>query len=62
MVIVKFISDAILKGSGSMPGFIASTMVDLVLRVAFAYIFAYIMDSYLGIWWSWPLGWGAGVV
>lgn len=62
VVIVKFISDAILKGSGSMPGFIASTMVDLVLRVAFAYIFAYIMDSYLGIWWSWPLGWGAGVV
>ena len=62
VVIVKFISDAVLKGSGSMPGFIASTMVDLVLRVAFAYVFAYAMNSYVGIWWSWPLGWGAGVL
>ena len=59
---VKFITDAVLKGSGAMLGFISATMADLILRVGFAYVFSYLMNSYVGIWWSWPLGWVVGAV
>ena len=62
VAMIKFITDAVLKGSGAMLGFISSTMADLVLRVGFAYVFSYLMNSYVGIWWSWPLGWVVGAL
>lgn len=60
VVVFKFICDSVLKGVGAMNGFIWSTMVDLVLRVGCSYLFAYTIGGYLGIWWSWNIGWVVG--
>lgn len=61
VAIFKFIFDGVLKGTGCMMGFISSTGADLVLRVGFSYILFYALgNNYVGIWWSWPLGWVVG--
>lgn len=62
VVIFKFIADALTKGTGAMTGFVLSTLVDLVVRVASAFLFVYLADSYVGIWWSWPAGWVFGTI
>lgn len=62
VAITKFIPDAVIKGVGAMTGFIASTMTDLVIRVGCSYIFSYAFGSYVGIWWSWPVGWALGAL
>ena len=56
-VSAKLIADSILRGSGSMKCFMLSTFTDLFLRVIFAYLFSSLMGI-VGIWWSWPIGWG----
>ncbi len=58
---VKFICDNTLKGSGKMLGFILSTGVDIVLRVALAYALSPLFGS-TGIWWSWPPSWIVGTL
>ncbi len=61
VVSVKFICDNALKGSGKMFGFILSTGVDIVLRVVFAYTLSPAFGA-VGIWWSWPPSWIAGML
>lgn len=50
------ITNGVLRGSGDMKIFLASTLTNLSIRV----IFAYILASQIGqsaIWWAVPLGW-----
>ena len=50
--------DSVLRGSESMASFMVATFADLFIRV----ILCYVLDPVLGIagiWWSWPIGWGA---
>ncbi len=54
---VKIIADGLLRGSGAILAFTASTFLDLILRVVLAFVFSYILDSATGIWLSWPFGW-----
>ena len=56
-VAAKLMADGVLRGSGSMLCFMATTFTDLILRVILAYIFAWLMNSADGIWLSWPVGW-----
>ena len=55
-VCAKLIADSVMRGSGAMKCFMASTFTDLLLRVILAYIFAGFFGA-SGIWWSWPVGW-----
>jgi Na+-driven multidrug efflux pump len=59
---VKIICDCALKGSAMMAGFMASTILDLIVRVASAYVLAYAFNTYSAMWWSWPIGWLAGMI
>lgn len=59
IVVMKFTCDNILKAAGAMREFMITTFSDLILRVAFAYIFSAWFGS-AGIWWAWPVGWVAG--
>lgn len=56
-VCAKLIADNVLKGAGTMLFFMTSTMTDLVLRVVLAFILSD-MWGVIGVWWSWPIGWG----
>ena len=53
---VKIIIDGVMRGLGIMKPFVIATCLDLVLRVAFAYILSPVFGSD-GIWLSWPIGW-----
>ncbi len=55
-VMVKLVSDGILRGAGAVKYFVISTFSDLLLRVILAYIFSGMWGS-VGIWISWPIGW-----
>ena len=57
IISIKSNSDAVLKGSAKMVQFMISTMLDLFLCVGFAYLLGYSLNTELGIWWSWPIGW-----
>lgn len=59
VVLAKGIFDAVQRATGSAIFFASTTLVDLILRVAFAYILSPILGS-TGIWWSWPIGWTVG--
>lgn len=54
---VKLVADGLLRGAGLMHAFMTSTFTDLLLRVILAYAFSYAMNSEVGIWLSWPVGW-----
>ena len=56
VVSVKLVTDGILRGSGRMSAFMASTFTDLILRVGLAYLLSRQLGS-VGIWLSWPIGW-----
>lgn len=60
VVAVKLISDGVLRGGGDVVGFTAATFVDLIFRVAFAYLFHALFHSDAALWWSWPAGWILG--
>lgn len=58
VIAVKLMLDSVLRGSESMVSFMVATFADLFIRV----ILCYVLDPLLGIegiWWSWPIGWGA---
>ena len=59
VIAAKLVLDGVLRGIGKMGGFMAGTLIDLVLRVAFSFILAPIF-GYIGIWYSWPIGWTLG--
>lgn len=54
---VKLAADGLLRGAGQMRPFMISTFTDLLLRVIIAYVLSYMMNSEIGIWLSWPVGW-----
>lgn len=56
---ILFASNGVLRGSGDMGAFLASSMINLGGRVAMAYL----LNHWIGrsaIWWSIPLGWALG--
>lgn len=61
VISVKLVADGILRGAGAMKQFMASTFTDLVLRVVLAFVLAARFGS-MGIWMSWPVGWGVAAV
>jgi len=56
LICLKIVIDGIFRGSGAMKLFMTSTFLDLLLRVAIAYILTPSMGV-MGIWTSWPIGW-----
>lgn len=58
---LSVIGGSIMRGVGYMSGYMTTTLVDLVLRVAGSYVLAYLI-GYNAIWWSIPLGWVAGMI
>ena len=63
VVSMKLIADGILRGINRMKLFMTATLVDLVVRVAFAALFSQVMNLGLnGIWYSWPVGWIIGTL
>jgi len=56
VICFKIIIDGVMRGLGIMKPFVIATCLDLVLRVAFAYILSPFFGSD-GIWMSWPVGW-----
>ena len=61
IISIKLITDGVLRGIGSMKPFMIGTLLDLVVRVSFSYILSPIL-GYVGIWWSWPIGWAVGAI
>ncbi len=60
-VMIKVVSDGVLRGTGAMRAFMVATFADLLLRVVFAYVLAPLFGE-TGIWMSWPGGWVIGAV
>lgn len=59
IVTVKNMCDAVLRGAGDMNEFMATTLIDLILRVAFSYLLAPVL-GFAGIAWAYPIGWIVG--
>lgn len=57
IVASKLTIDGLLRGAGRIKEFMAATFADLLLRVVLAYVLSYTMNSEVGIWMSWPIGW-----
>lgn len=57
VISVKLAADGILRGAGLMKPFMIATFSDLILRVVLASVLS-IQFGYIGIWCSWPVGWG----
>ncbi len=62
VIVLKLISDGMLRGSEAMKEFMAATFSDLILRVVLAFVLAELMGGVIGIWLSWPIGWAVGTV
>lgn len=55
---IKLAGDAITRGSQMVKAFTTSTLVDLILRVSFAFVLSSFSSlNEKGIWLSWPGGW-----
>ena len=57
IISAKLVADGVLRGSGRMLHFMASTFTDLILRVVLAMPLARTALGALGIWCAWPIGW-----
>ena len=57
VVSAKLVADGVLRGSGRMKQFMASTFTDLLLRVALAVVLSGTALGSTGIWLAWPIGW-----
>lgn len=60
VVAIKIITDGSLRGMGRMGAFMTSTFADLIIRVVLSFILS-ISFGYIGIWYSWPIGWVIGM-
>lgn len=61
VILLKLVSDGVLRGAGDMKSFMITTFSDLILRVSLSYIFAKGFGwGTIGIWLSWPVGWIVG--
>lgn len=56
MIVVKLMTDGIIRGAGAMMYFVAATVPDLIFRILFALLFSKKFGS-TGIWMAWPYGW-----
>lgn len=56
-----FVGNGLLRGAGDMGAFMLSSMSNLFVRVATAYLLAHFIGS-SAIWWSIPTGWAVGSV
>lgn len=61
VISVKLVADGILREAGMMNQFMIATFTDLVLRVVLAILLS-MQFGYIGIWLSWPIGWGIATV
>lgn len=61
VVAVKIVCDGVLRGGGRMIKFMITTFTDLILRVVLALVLSVPLGTQ-GIWWSWPIGWGIGMI
>ncbi len=61
-VMVKLMADGVLRGSGAMVPFMITTFSDLIIRVGLSYLLAWWLNSSVGIWLSWPIGWAIATV
>lgn len=61
MIVVKLMTDGIIRGSGAMIYFVIATIPDLILRIGFALMLSPRFGS-AGIWMAWPFGWIAATV
>lgn len=61
MIVVKLMTDGIIRGSGAMIYFVIATISDLILRIGFALMLSPRFGS-TGIWMAWPFGWIAATV
>ena len=62
VISVKLVTDGVLRGSGKMKQFVASTFTDLILRVVLAAILSQTALGATGIWCAWPVGWTVSTV
>ncbi|HHZ05774.1 MAG TPA: MATE family efflux transporter [Clostridiales bacterium] len=60
VVSMKLVLDAVFRGTGAMAAFMTSTFLDLILRVALAFVLSPIYGI-TGVWLSWPIGWLVGM-
>ena len=58
---MQFLRDGVLRGGGRMVKFMITTFTDLILRVVLALVLSGPLGTQ-GIWWSWPIGWGIGMI
>lgn len=56
-----FVGNGLLRGAGDMGAFMLSSMSNLFVRVAMAYLLAHFIGA-SAIWWSIPAGWAVGSV
>ncbi len=56
-VAAKITADGVLRGAGHMASFMSATFFDLFLRVVLSVLFSRWLQSSVGIWLSWPIGW-----
>ena len=61
MIVVKLMTDGIIRGSGAMIYFVIATIPDLILRIGFVLMLSPRFGS-TGIWMAWPFGWIAATV
>ena len=61
MIVVKLMTDGIIRGSGAMIYFVIATIPDLILRIGFALMLSPRFER-TGIWMAWPFGWIAATV
>ncbi|MGN0817664.1 MAG: MATE family efflux transporter [Candidatus Coproplasma sp.] len=60
VVCVKIVSDGVVRGCGGNLGFMISTFVDLILRVALVYVLVDPM-GFAGVCWAWAFGWSVSM-
>ncbi len=59
LVGIKNCCDSVLRGGGAMKAYMATTLADLVLRVALAFILVPTI-GFAGVCWAYPIGWVLG--
>lgn len=62
VISAKLIADGILRGEGAMRSFMTATFTDLILRVVLAFVLSSLVNSAIGIWCAWPIGWTIATV
>lgn len=62
VISAKLIADGILRGEGAMRSFMTATFTDLILRVVLAFVLSSQVNSAIGIWCAWPVGWTIATV